>query len=604
MNASRVIGAVAAAAMLAVSCGRTEPAKTEAPAAGVASGAPAVGANEKYPEPRWPAYFKPPKSVEELMPAARAVVRNRSGLQGNGMGVLNAGESALIILNFEDDPMVVEAVKRALQERKVTPHMKYGYELLGQTREQADKLRGPMGLNIDHAGIYQASQFVQGQFARPEEPKKWLRERNAAVFNELWPDDSDDAKKREAVNKENRLGFGEKIKAYLKAHPEIRGVFWGSGGTTGLRRQLFPMQEKYLGTWIYGNIYNLQSQMANYPGDLWQLAEEQLLEPLQYASAVQADDPEGTHLTAELTPDMADRWSQGAYQRGHLYMFPNQATGRFGYSFVNYPSFNGKWLAREPIALAEGVIAATQGHGGFYPRMEIVFTKGYITDVRGGGAQGVALKEMLHYPSLEGMTYPYHTKPGYWYLYECAFGSHPKAFRDPPTLLRNGVTTPERVRSGTIHWGLGARMWHDPDAPTESKVWKDFTDRYNVPYDHGWHLHTYFTTYQIKLRNADRWVKLLDKGHMTSLDDPEVRALASRYGDPDYLLAEDWIPEVPGINAPGDFMKDYAPNPGKYALMTLDQAMKGTYAHYFPPAGTNTGVAATAKPAAGTSTEK
>ncbi len=604
MKASRAIGTLAmvTAAVLAAACSKTEPAKTPGPAA---AGAPAVGADEKYPDPRWPAYFKPPTSVEELMPAARAVVRNRSGLQGNGMGILNAGDSVLVITNFDDDPMVLEAIKRALQERKVTPHMKYGYELLGATRAEAEKLRGPIGFNVDHAGIYQASQFIQGQFARPDEPKAWLKQRNPAVYDELFPrPDTPEERQRVAKNKENRLVFGEKIKDYLKAHPEIRGVFWGGGGTTGLRRQLFPMQDKYLGTFVFGNLYNLQSKMADYPGDVWQLAEEQLLEPLQYASAVQADDPEGTHLKTELTPDMADRWSQGAYQRGHLYMFPNQATGRFGYSFVNYPSFNGKWLAREPIALAEGVIAASQGHGGFYPRMEIVFTKGYITDVRGGGPQGVALKEMLHYPPLEGMKYPYHNNPGYWYLYECAFGSHPKAFRDIPTIERSGATTPERVRSGVIHWGLGARMWHDPDAPTESKVWREFTDKFNVPYDHGWHLHTYFTTYQVKLRNADKWVKLLDKGRMVSLDDPEVRALASRYGDPAYLLTEDWIPEVPGINAPGTYMKDYAPNPGKYALMVIDQAKKGTYAHYFPGAGTNTSIAASAKPAAAESTEK
>ena len=113
-------------------------------------------------------------------------------------------------------------------------------------------------------------------------------------------------------------------------------------------------------------------------------------------------------------------------------------------------------------------------------------------------------------------------------------------------------------------------------------MWRDFTEKYNVPFDHGWHTHTYFTTYQVRLRNANKWVNLLDKGRMTSLDDPEVRALASRYGDPDYLLTEDWIPEVPGINAPGDYLKDYAPNPGAYALKVLDKAHKGTYEHYFP----------------------
>ncbi|PYR14078.1 MAG: hypothetical protein DMF94_34890 [Acidobacteria bacterium] len=89
----------------------------------------------------------------------------------------------------------------------------------------------------------------------------------------------------------------------------------------------------------------------------------------------------------------------------------------------------------------------------------------------------------------------------------------------------------------------------------------------------------------MRLRNANKWVNLLEKGHMTSLDNPEVRALASRYGDPNYLLTEDWIPEVPGINAPGDYLKDYAPDPGKYALQVLDKANKGTYEHYFPGAG-------------------
>ena len=61
--------------------------------------------------------------------------------------------------------------------------------------------------------------------------------------------------------------------------------------------------------------------------------------------------------------DMAERWAAGAYQRGHLYMFPNQATGRFGYSFVDYPAFSPKYLPREPIARLNGVLAGTQGHG-------------------------------------------------------------------------------------------------------------------------------------------------------------------------------------------------------------------------------------------------
>src|SRR5206468_191023 len=122
----------------------------------------------------------------------------------------------------------------------------------------------------------------------------------------------------------SRNAVGEGIKKYLTAHPEIRGVFWGQGGSTGLRRQLYPMQDKFLGTFVTDNVYTLQSQMSTYPGDVWQLAEEQLLEPLVHVDRMEAKDPEGLDVWSDITEDMAERWAAGAYQRGHLYMFPNQ----------------------------------------------------------------------------------------------------------------------------------------------------------------------------------------------------------------------------------------------------------------------------------------
>jgi hypothetical protein len=609
---SKVPGFLVLAAALALGSGCS---RNDSEEAGTKQ-ADATEKMETYPEPRWPSYFKPPQSVEDLMPAARSLVRNTSGFQGKGMGILQAGDSVLVVSSPEADPMVLDAIKRALDERKITLHLKYGYELQGITKQDYEKRRTERAAETGkrdkvNAGIYQASGWINGQFPDPSVPKAWLKQRRPDIYKELFPEDVSGGK---AVPVDPETGLpiaqpaqrseqsgptvGDGIKAYLKAHPEIRGVFWGGGGTTGLRRALYPMQDKYLGTFITDNIYNLQSQMSTYPGDVWQLAEEQLLEPIAYAERVEMTDPEGMNLWSDLTPDMAERWSQGAYQRGHLYMFPNQATGRFGYSFVNYPSFQQKWLPREPIARINGTLAGTQGHGGFFPRWEVIFKDGFIADVKGGGAQGAALKEFLQYPGLNDRVFPHHTQPGFWYLYEIAFGSHPKGFRHPEPLLSSGNTSPERARSGVIHWGLGIRLWHDPDAPTESKEWADFSKKHNTPFDHGWHTHTYFTTYKVKLRNADKWVNLLDKGRMTSLDDPEVRALASRYGDPDYILAEDWIPEVPGINAPGDYMKDYAPNPGAYALKVLDKASKGTYEHYFPPVrpGTTTTSAA---PAAG-----
>ena len=117
---------VAAAALaLTIACGTPEQA-----------GDSAAASPEGYPEPRWPSYFKPPQSVDDLMPAARALVRNRSGLQGNGLGILKDGDSVLLVVrNLDAEPMVLEAVTRALGERDITPHVKFAYELIGQTRE-------------------------------------------------------------------------------------------------------------------------------------------------------------------------------------------------------------------------------------------------------------------------------------------------------------------------------------------------------------------------------------------------------------------------------------------------------------------------------------
>jgi hypothetical protein len=36
---------------------------------------------------------------------------------------------------------------------------------------------------------------------------------------------------------------------------------------------------------------------------------------------------------------------------------------------------------------------------------------------------------------------------------------------------------------------------------------------------------------------------VIQEGHLVALDDPHVRAVAERYGNPDELLREDWVPD-------------------------------------------------------------
>ena len=38
---------------------------------------------------------------------------------------------------------------------------------------------------------------------------------------------------------------------------------------------------------------------------------------------------------------------------------------------------------------------------------------------------------------------------------------------------------------------------------------------------------------------------MINKGHLTALDDPQVRQEAAKYGDPDKLLQENRIPAIP-----------------------------------------------------------
>jgi hypothetical protein len=77
-------------------------------------------------------------------------------------------------------------------------------------------------------------------------------------------------------------------------------------------------------------------------------------------------------------------------------------------------------------------------------------------------------------------------------------------------------------------------------------------------------MHNYFTTFEVKLRGKETWLKVTDRGRLASLDDPKIRTLAVKYGNPDELLSYDWVPPLPGINCEGNYLKDYAPDPVGY----------------------------------------
>jgi hypothetical protein len=138
-------------------------------------------------------------------------------------------------------------------------------------------------------------------------------------------------------------------------------------------------------------------------------------------------------------------------------------------------------------------------------------------------------------------------------MVEAAIGTNPKISRASDIrLLSSGGTEWERRRSGVIHLGFGT-FWRD-----KGEVWA--AER-GLPYGHL-HVHLLFATLDVTTETGDTY-RVIDSGRLTAMDDPEVRQLAETYGDPDDLLREVWIPQIPGITAEGS-LDDYLRDPAAF----------------------------------------
>ena len=246
---------------------------------------------------------------------------------------------------------------------------------------------------------------------------------------------------------------------------------------------------------------------------------------------VRVEDPEGTSLTWTVHDGYySERWgfSETPFW-GHLLSHPT-------------PPF----LEEED---ASGVVAGTMSHFSRpFPRIQVFLEGGRITRIEGGNQYGAEWRRFVDLT--KDTLYPGCPRPGLFWLWEVAIGTNPKITR-PPNIhrLSSGGFEWERRRSGVIHVGIGSR-WRGPaeEWAATQKIW----------YGHL-HVHLLFPTMTITTREGEK-VTVIDHGRLSALDDPEVRELARKYGDPDEILKEDWIPAIPGISAPGSY-EDYARDP-------------------------------------------
>jgi hypothetical protein len=129
----------------------------------------------KYPAPRFPSYVKPPKSIEDVMPFARAAVRQTGSR--TPLGLVEKGQTAAIFTEPAADEMVMQAIKRAYEERGVKVQIVPEHQLLGVSKEEAVKAVKANRWFTSEQGYIEVRSWILQRFGDAEVPKKWLKER-------------------------------------------------------------------------------------------------------------------------------------------------------------------------------------------------------------------------------------------------------------------------------------------------------------------------------------------------------------------------------------------------------------------------------------------
>jgi len=260
--------------------------------------------------------------------------------------------------------------------------------------------------------------------------------------------------------------------------------------------------------------HQLASPYVDYPDELFIAIGTKVWEKFRKAKKWVLTDEWGTHL--EWTLD-EKHWRDMPATRGNdSNEIPNSDLVHLNVRPV---------LNKDPDM--KGVIVTRALSGALIPEIRIYIDKAAVTHVEAGGAAGESFRAVLE--RYKNIQFPGFPSPGVGNVEEVALGVHPKAKPDegPEYLGFSEV----RRRSGTIHIGLGATR-----NPETRDVLMKGTSGLPRGQHRDWQI--YFPTL---ILDGEVFV---EKGHLTVLDDPEIRRLASKFGDPDQLLSEDWIPPL------------------------------------------------------------
>lgn len=259
--------------------------------------------------------------------------------------------------------------------------------------------------------------------------------------------------------------------------------------------------------WFVQNRERLATS-ARFPWEIQNAIVEKMYETLKGVKNLRMTDPNGTDLT----------WT-----------FDDVTWPRYLAAFGDRPSSHAPRMHLASPPNMRGVFVSTKTHPGMIPRLEMRIEGGRIVELTGGGSLGDHMREAfekykdIHYPGFPG--------PGINWVEYVAWGWNPwiAPVSNAADLAWTGKFWGEELdqRAGTVHMGFGTSYG---------------AQNYNFTLEHGIPVNHYDLYLMRPTLTADGKV-LIDAGHLTLLDDPEIRAMAAKYGDPDEILRERWHPD-------------------------------------------------------------
>lgn len=476
---------------------------------------------EDYPQPRKPE-FEPAADVDDLMVSARKIVNEREAtttryLTTGYAGIVDEGDRVLIAVRNLHNERIVEAIARAFRENDV----------------KVDVITVDIGPDEERTEAMDVELAMTDPEER-EEPEEDIYSQFLGKF--WWVEEL-------AVDREYDLLIQSTAGPFSYRYPDAHLT----GDPLYMERLPWQTEETFM------------SEATFFPKDLLrkigQTTRSQIWEHGPGATA-RITDPEGTELTYTLWEEYFRNTNEGTrydeeefeeHYGARDLPLRQMSTGSQANHMAGHP-----YPPLVEKADTEGVIASTLGHHSKpYPRLEMHFEDGVMTKIEGGGEKGDLIRQL--HERTEDIQYPDYPRPGLFWFWEMSIGTNPKVIRPDNILMKSEPgTLTERLRSGYVHLGVGTH----PGSYAEP-----WAEEQGYPYGHV-DQHLNFPTFELEKPNGET-VTIIEKGHLTALDDPEVRELAAEYGDPDELLRESWVPPLPGVNAPGEY-DDYAENPADY----------------------------------------